>query len=300
MYDVMDNVPEKTINCLDKGHVSLVDVMPRLVPDDQRTADCAIVQAARVSYGAGTKTINEDRGLVRYLLRHQHTTPLEMVEFKFRMKLPICIARQAIRHRTSNVNEVSGRYSVLPDEFYIPDPSDVRMQSKTNKQGGDELVTQEEADFFRTDLEALSNEAYKLYQSYIDRGISREQARMILPVNLYTEWYWKIDLHNLLHFLALRCDSHAQKEIRVFGEAILSLIRPIVPFACEAWDDYHPMRGAVKFTRLEMESLRKTLVELYSAADTGLKVDLPIDTNNKREQAEWAEKLHKLGLELAA
>ncbi len=293
MYDVMNNLSNKTINCLDKGHVTLIDVMPRLVPDDQKTADGAIVQAARVSYGDGTKTINEDRGLIRYLMRHQHTTPLEMVEFKFRMKLPICIARQAIRHRTSNVNEVSGRYSVLPDEFYIPDPDDVRSQSKTNKQGGDELVSQKEAELFRMDLEQISAQAYELYQSYIDKGVSREQARMMLPVNLYTEWYWKIDLHNLLHFLALRCDAHAQKEIRVFGDAILSLIRPIVPFSCEAWDDYHPMRGAVKFTRLEIEALRK-----YVSENMENKAPL-IETNNKREQAEWADKLKMLGLTLS-
>lgn len=292
MYDVLNNLSSSTIQCLDKGHVTLVDVMPRLVPDDQKTADYAIVQAARVSYGHGTKTINEDRGLIRYLMRHQHTTPMEMVEFKFRMKLPICIARQAIRHRTSNVNEVSGRYSVLPDEFYIPEIDDVRSQSKTNKQGGDELVTQEDADFFRTDLEQLSEQAYKLYQTYIDKGVSREQARMILPVNLYTEWYWKIDLHNLMHFLALRCDAHAQKEIRVFGDAMLSLIKPIVPLTCEAWDDYHPMRGAIKFTRLELEALRKTFKKLDPFSVCG------VETNNKREQAEWASKLKALGLEV--
>lgn len=292
MYDVMNNLSNKTINCLDKGHVTLIDVMPRLVPEDQKTADSAIVQAARVSYGQGTKSINEDRGLIRYLMRHQHTTPMEMVEFKFRMKLPICIARQAIRHRTSNVNEISGRYSVLSDEFYIPDPNDVRSQSKINKQGGEEFVTQEEADLFRMDLKELSENAYALYQSYIDKGVSREQARMLLPVNLYTEWYWKIDLHNLLHFLALRCDSHAQKEIRVFGEAILDLIRPIVPFACEAWDDYHPMRGAIKFTRLEIEALREAVMNRSFAVPQ-------IKSENKREQSEWSEKLKILGLELA-
>jgi thymidylate synthase (FAD) len=296
MYDVMNNVAEKTVHCLDKGHVTLVDVMPRLVPEDQKTADYAIVEAARVSYGDGTKTINEDRGLIRYLMRHSHTTPMEMIEFKFCMKLPICIARQAIRHRTSNVNEVSGRYSVLPDDFYIPNESDVRSQSKTNKQGGEELVSQEEANFFRCDLEQLSSQAYKLYESYIKKGVSREQARMILPVNLYTKWYWKIDLHNLLHFLALRCDDHAQKEIRVFGDAILSLIQPIVPLSCEAWNDYHPMRGAVKMTRLEMESLQQTIANLTSGS--GTHVGVPIKTENKREQAEWVAKLQKLGLKL--
>jgi thymidylate synthase (FAD) len=253
-----------------------------------------------VSYGEGTKTINEDRGLIRYLMRHRHSTPTEMVEFKFHCKMPLFIARQWIRHRMCSVNEISGRYSILKDEFHIPNTDDVRTQSKSNKQGGEELVSQEEADFFRVDLDKLSADAYKLYESYINKGISREQARMMLPVNLMTEWYWKIDLHNLFHFLALRCDLHAQKEIRVFGEAILSLIKPIVPFACEAWDDYHPMRGAITLTRLEIESLKETLVNLYSRADTGLQIGVPINTDNKREQAEWKDKLHKFGIELTA
>jgi thymidylate synthase (FAD) len=281
MYDVMNNLQSKTIKCLDKGHVTLVDVMPRLVPDDQKTADCAIVQAARVSYGQGTKTVNEDRGLIRYLLRHTHTTPLEMVVFKFHMKLPIFCARQAIRHRTVSVNEVSGRYSVLKDEFYYPDPEDVRQQSKTNKQGSEVPVEEGTATDFLGYLTDLCADAYTSYEKFLAQGIGKEQARMVLPLNLYTEWYWKIDLHNLFHFLGLRCDAHAQKEIRVFAEAMLELITPIVPIAVEAWNDYHHYRGAAKLSRLEIEAIKKSL------AGKSVKA---LESDNKREQAEWVEK----------
>lgn len=291
MYDVLNNLANKTIPCLDKGHVTLLDVMPRLVPEDRKTADYAIVQAARVSYGDGTKTVNEDRGLIRYLLRHSHTTPFEMIEFKFHCKMPIFVARQWIRHRTANINEYSGRYSVMKDEFFIPDADCVRQQSKNNKQGGDQTMSETDAQGFIATLNDFCEKAYATYQDAIERGVSREQSRMILPVNNYTEWYWKIDLHNLLHFLALRCDSHAQYEIRVFAEAMLNLIRPIVPVAIEAWDDYHPMRGAVKLTRLEVEALKNFL----TANAWQLPVPV-IDGDNKREQAEWLEKAAKIGL----
>jgi thymidylate synthase (FAD) len=287
MFDIMSNVLEKTIKCLDKGHVTLVDVMPRVAPEGQKTADYAIVQAARVSYGAGTKTVNEDRGLIRYLMRHSHTTPYEMVEFKFHCKMPIFIARQWIRHRTANVNEVSGRYSVLKDEFYFPDKDEVRQQSKTNKQGGDEQVSEENASYFAGRVRLTSDNSYDLYEKFIEEGISREQARMILPVNLYTEWYWKIDLHNLFHFLGLRCDAHAQYEIRVFADAMLKLIEPIVPMAVEAWNDYHPYRKAIKLTALEIETIKQ--------AFAGFKVK-EISSDNKRERAEWVEKAKSLGL----
>ena len=290
MHDVLDNVPEKQINCLDKGFVRLVDCMPRLVDDDKPTADYAIVQAARVSYGSGTKTVNEDRGLIRYLMRHSHSTPTEMVEFKFHCKMPILVARQWIRHRTANINEYSGRYSIMKDEFYIPIPEDLTTQSKTNKQGGsvplDNLLAQD----FLNVINEISDKAYGEYEKYLAAGVSREQARMILPVNNYTEWYWKCDLHNILHFLALRCDSHAQYEIRVFADAMLKLIEPIVPFAVEAWNDYHPMRGAIKFTKLELDALKRYI---GWAEDTHAP---QIDSDNKRERAEWKEKLAQLGL----
>jgi flavin-dependent thymidylate synthase len=549
MIDLMDNVPEKTIKCLDKGFVTLVDVMPRLVPEGQ-TADSAIVQAARVSYGAGTKKLNEDRGLIRYLMRHSHTTPTEMClsgstliptmpgkhatrkvssikriaeafagvkpegwakqlkirsvnqdgtivashvkyakktgkkpiyrlttteplsrtivatgnhlfltpdkgyvplsdllagnqvllngkivatqhdlpemwsnnwpmkditdclgvssstiyrrlqkigmktsrrlgffrkpdqelkyprarsrkhlkkdceicgypakdvhhldndesnnkldnllsvckichkafhndpfqlriypgtiasieyigiddvydlevesenhnfvadgfvvhncEFKFHVKMPIFCARQVARHRTFSANEISGRFSILPDEFYFPEV--IHEQSKANKQGGDQEIDDEG---FVEQLKRISDDAYSIYQKYLDAGLSREQARMILPLNLYTEFYWKNDLHNLLHFLALRCDPHAQWETRCFAEAILKLITPIVPITIEAWQDYHDHRDAIKLTRLEIDAIRHSF--------EGMKVKI-LDSDNKREQAEWHDKAAMLGL----
>lgn len=289
MYDVLNNLKTNKIDCLDKGFVSLVDTMPRLVPEDRKTADFAIVQAARVSYGDGTKTVNEDRGLIRYLLRHQHTTPLEMIEFKFCCKLPIVAARQMIRHRTANVNEYSGRYSIMKDEFYMPKIEEVRLQSKINKQGGEEQASNLDAQQFLDSLDKICVQSYSDYEQAIEKGISREQARMLLPVNLYTEWYWKIDLHNLLHFLALRCDSHAQYEIRVFADAILSLIEPIVPLAIEAWNDYHDHRGAIKLTKLEVEAIFNSL--------KGNSVN-KLNCDNKREQTEWEAKAEKLGLKV--
>lgn len=292
MHDVLDNVPNKTISCLDFGHVTLIDVMPRLVPDSQKTSDYAIVQAARVSYGDGTKSLNEDRGLIRYLLRHKHTTPLEMIEFKFSAKLPIFIARQMIRHRTANVNEYSGRYSLMKDEFYKPDSTNIRKQSKNNKQGSTGCIQEADAQQFMNTIDDICSKAYEEYEKAIELGVAREQARMLLPLNLYTEWYWKIDLHNLLHFLALRCDSHAQWEIQVFGNAILELIKPIVPLTIEAWNDYNENRGAIKFTRLEVEALKSYFSNLQD-------IQVPnINSDNKREQQEWMEKVKKIGLKV--
>lgn len=286
LYDVMDNLPEKCIKCLDYGHVTLVDVMPRLVPESQKTSDYAIVQAARVSYGDGTKSVNEDRGLIRYLMRHVHTTPFEMIEFKFHCKMPIFVARQWIRHRTANVNEYSGRYSIMKDEFYRPDTDNVRQQSKTNKQGSEGKIEDTDAQGFLENLDLICNKAYTSYEEGLKNGVAREQARMLLPLNLYTEWYWKIDLHNLFHFLGLRCDAHAQWEIRVFAEAMLALITPIVPIAVEAWNDYHDHRGAMKLSRLEIEALRSILGEQ----------NIPcLSSDNKREQAEWQAKAERLG-----
>lgn len=289
MHDVLTNVSEKTIKCLDKGHVTILDVMPRLVPDDRKTADYAIVQAARVSYGDGTKTVNEDRGLIRYLLRHKHTTPFEMIEIKFNMKMPIFVARQMVRHRTANINEYSGRYSMMKDEFYKPEIENVRQQSSVNKQGSGESINEVDAFDFIEKIDSICNQSYEEYEKAIQKGVAREQARMLLPVNFYTEWYWKVDLHNLLHFLALRCDPHAQWEIRVFADAMLELVKPIVPWAIEAWEDYHEHRGAMRLTRLEVEALSKSL--------QGTKVS-KIDSDNKREQEEWVQKIQSLGLSI--
>jgi len=267
--------------------------MPRLVPDDQKTSDYAIVQAARVSYGNGTKTLNEDRGLIRYLMRHKHTTPFEMCEFKFHCKMPIFIARQWIRHRTANVNEYSGRYSVLKDEFFIPDAA--RQQSIHNKQGGEERLDDSTNKEFSDYLSSFCRDAYSKYEFLLEKGVSRELARISLPINLYTEWYWKIDLHNLLHFLALRCDSHAQYEIRVFADAMLDLIRPIVPVSIEAWEDYNDHRGGIKLTRLEADSIRSTLLKLKELYPENLGLLNPLQSENKREQQEWLNKASKLG-----
>jgi len=293
-HDVMLNLKEKTIKCLDHGHVTLVDVMPRLAPDGQTTADYAIVQAARVSYGDGTKTLNEDRGLIRYLMRHLHTTPFEMCEFKFHCKMPIFIARQWIRHRTANVNEYSGRYSILKDEFFIPEAA--RQQSTQNKQGGEQRLDNATSEQFSDYISSLCGEAYSKYEEFLEKGVSRELARISLPVNLYTEWYWKIDLHNLFHFLALRCDSHAQYEIRVFADAMLDLIRPIVPVSVEAWEDYNDHRGGVKLTRLEVEAIKGTLNRIKER-HPGLLKSEPIHSENNREQQEWTSKSTKLGFD---
>lgn len=299
--DVMQNAARWEIKCLDHGFVALVDAMPRLVPQGQ-TADQAIVQAARVSYGQGTKQINEDRGLIRYLLRHRHTTPFEMVEFKFHIAMPIFIARQWIRHRTANVNEYSARYSILPDRFYTPTLDAIRKQSKSNRQGGEETfsVSRANVESPATPDAVASNEAvtaqeflayldraealYKDYLKLTEAGVSREMARMGLPVSVYTEWYWKCDLHNILRFLSLRMDSHAQLEIREFATAMHDLIAPIVPMTMEAWRDYD--FGAMHLTRLEIEALRNSKNGVVSQ----------INSANKREQAEWEAKLGDLGL----
>jgi thymidylate synthase (FAD) len=273
--DVMDGAARWEIKVHDHGLVALVDVMPRFSPEG-KTADFAIVQAARVSYGQGTKQVNEDRGLIRYLARHRHTTPFEMVEFKFHQVMPIFVARQWIRHRTANVNEYSARYSVVRDRFYRPDVANVRQQSAANRQGGTEPADPKTAEEFCAWLDEMEKQ-YDRYQHFIDKGIAREMARIALPINVYTEWYWKIDLHNLFHFLSLRMDAHAQQEIRDYATAMFELVRPIVPIAAEAFLDYQ--LNSMHLTRLEIEALR-----------TGK----PLDSQNKRETEEWEAKRKKL------
>jgi thymidylate synthase (FAD) len=277
VYDVMGGASRHEIKVHDHGLVALVDVMPRLVPEG-KTADFAIVQAARVSYGEGTKMVNEDRGLIRYLLRHRHTTPLEMVEFKFHHVMPIFIARQWIRHRTANVNEYSARYSIVRDRFYKPSPDYVRKQSLTNRQGRDEPLDDATAAEFLAYLDK-TEALYADYEKLTEKGVAREIARIGLPVSVYTEWYWKIDLHNLLHFLSLRMDAHAQQEIRDYATAMYDLVKPIVPIAAEAFMDYN--HESLHLTRLEIEAIRNKA---------------PLDTTNKREAAEWEAKKAKLGL----
>ena len=273
-------MPEgRVIPCLDKGFVRLVDAMG---------SDAAIVQAARVSYGAGTKLVNEDRGLIRYLMRHAHTTPFEMVEFKFHVKLPIFVARQWIRHRTANVNEYSGRYSVMQDEFYVPEPAQIRPQSATNKQGrAEETLSDAESAEILTLLEAGQQHAYEDYETLLERNFARELARINLPVSMYTEWYWKIDLHNLFHFLRLRMDAHAQYEIRVYAEAMAEIVREITPLAYEAFQDY--ALNAVRLTAPEIKAMKRLLAVTEVSDETLAECGL-----SKREMAEFRAKLSQM------
>ncbi|MCA9286175.1 MAG: FAD-dependent thymidylate synthase [Phycisphaerales bacterium] len=276
LVDVMAGAARLEIPVLDHGFVALVDAMPRLVPEGQ-TGDFAVVQAARVSYGQGTKKVSEDRGLVRYLLRHRHTTPFEMVEFKFHIAMPIFVARQWIRHRTANVNEYSARYSIVPDRFYRPTLENIRQQSATNRQGGETPVDHATAEEFLSLLDR-AEENYQAYLALTEKGLARELARAALPVSVYTEWYWKCDLHNIFHFLSLRMDPHAQAEIRDFANAMFALLQPIVPISCEAFKDYR--LDGMHLTALEIEALRS---------------GSPLATENKREIAEWEAKRARLG-----
>jgi thymidylate synthase (FAD) len=247
----------KEFRCLDKGFVRLIDVMGD---------DSAIVQAARVSYGSGTKKVHEDRGLIRYLMRHLHTTPFEMVEFKFHVKLPIFVARQWIRHRTANVNEYSGRYSEMKDEFYVPEPDQVRAQSAMNKQGrADTAFDADEAEKIRTSMQQTQDMLYGQYQDLLSTDLAREIARINLPVSNYTEWYWKTDLHNLFHFLRLRIDAHAQYEIRVYGEVMAEIVKAAAPLAYEAFEDY--ILHARRFSRTELDVMRSLLSSLPSVEE---------------------------------
>ncbi|MCY4460130.1 MAG: FAD-dependent thymidylate synthase [Albidovulum sp.] len=219
---------------LDHGFVRVVDYMGD---------DAAIVQAARVSYGTSTKRTRGDAGLIRYLMRHRHTTPFEMCEVKFHVKLPIFVARQWIRHRTANVNEYSARYSVLDREFYVPSPEHLAAQSNTNQQGRGEVIEGGEADEVLRILKSDSLKAYSSYEFMLSsneekRGLSRELARINLPVSIYTQWYWKTDLHNLFHFVALRGDKHSQYEIRAYADVMAAILADWVPVAWQAFSDY--------------------------------------------------------------
>ena len=244
MLDNSDN----SIKCLDNGFVRLVDSMG---------GDDAIVQAARVSYGKGTSKVSQDRGLIRYLMRHRHTTPFEMVEFKFHCKMPIFVARQWVRHRTANINEYSLRYSEARDDFYIPKKEHIQFQSALNKQGRMGEVSDELKKKVQSYFEEISDRSFEIYSELNQAGVARELARAVLPVNLYTEWDWKNDLHNLLHFVGLRSDSHAQYEIRVFSDAMAESIKAVAPFAWEAYQDY-AVKG-LRFSRIEQGILEQNL-----------------------------------------
>jgi len=241
---------------LDHGFVSLVDYMG---------SDDAVEQAARVSYGAGTRQVSQTRGLVRYLRRHRHTTPSEMVEFKFHCAMPMFVARQWIRHRTASVNELSARYSLMPLLFYMPDQEHFALQSKSNKQGREGGV---QAEVYREAVERwqrLRTSAGSAYAWLLEEDVAREIARIDLPVSTYTQWYWKIDLHNLLHFLSLRVDPRAQWEIQEFARAIAGMVKRVAPLSYEAWVDYD--LESRPLTRAE----RSILSRLVDGADGALR-----------------------------
>ncbi|WP_323036343.1 FAD-dependent thymidylate synthase [Pararhodobacter sp.] len=237
---------------LDHGFVRAIDYMGD---------DSAIVQAARVSYGAGTKHVQNDEGLIRYLMRHWHSTPFEMCEVKLHVKLPVFVARQWIRHRTANVNEYSARYSILDREFYIPEPAQLAAQSVVNNQGRGEVLQGEEAARVLALLKSDAAQMYDNYESMLSQdgqqGLARELARMNLPMNIYTQWYWKTDLHNLFHFLRLRADAHAQFEIRVYAEAIAKMTADWVPLAYAAFEDYR--MGGTTLSSKAIDVLKRML-----------------------------------------
>jgi len=283
----LEAVLYEPIAVLDHGFVRVVDYMGD---------DAAVVQAARVSYGRGTKKVQEDRGLIRYLLRHRHTSPFEMCEIKLHVKLPIFVARQWIRHRTASVNEYSARYSILDREFYLPESEKLAVQSATNRQGRGETLSATEAESVRRRLEEGTERAYADYvwllneaaeggHAEADRpGLARELARMVLPVSAYTQWYWKVDLHNLLHFLSLRADPHAQYEIRAYADVLMDLVHRWMPLTAEAFEDYR--LGAVSISRQGMAVLRRLLAgETVTQADSGL------------TPREWRELMSDLGRE---
>ena len=270
---------------LDHGFIRVIDYMGD---------DAAVVQAARVSYGKGTKRVNEDRGLIQYLMRHRHTTPFEMCEIKYHVKLPIFVARQWIRHRTANVNEYSARYSILDNEFYLPAPAHLAVQSSTNRQGRGDALPPAEA---QRVLDLLREDAARAYRDYafmlnedesgkvVDEGrsgLARELARMNLSLNFYTQWYWKIDLYNLLHFLSLRADAHAQYEIRVYAEAMLETLERWVPITAEAFRNYR--LGGAQLSANALIVVKKMIAgEKVAQEGSGL---------SKRE---WTELMQVLG-----
>jgi thymidylate synthase (FAD) len=281
----LEEILFKPLPVLDHGFVRVIDYMGD---------DGAVVQAARVSYGKGTKRLNEDRGLIQYLMRHRHTTPFEMCEIKYHVKLPIFVARQWIRHRTANVNEYSARYSILDNEFYLPAAEHLAVQSSTNRQGRGVALPADEA---QRVLDLLREDAMRAYRDYafmlnedesgkvVDEsrsGLARELARMNLSLNFYTQWYWKTDLHNLLNFLSLRADAHAQYEIRIYAEAMIDTLERWVPLTAEAFRQYRV--GGAQLSANALAVVKKMLAgEAVVQASSGL---------SKRE---WTELMQVLG-----
>jgi thymidylate synthase (FAD) len=272
---------------LTHGFVALVDYMGN---------DAAIVQAARVSYGQGTRSVRDDRGLIRYLMRHHHTTPFEMVEFKFLARLPIFVARQWIRHRTSSTNEYSARYSIVPDEYEVPPAEEVRHQSLRNRQGRGGPLASEVAERFRSDLDTVSQQAYAAYTRALEAGVARETARLLLPVAYYTQWYWKVNLYNLFHFLSLRLDPHAQEEIRLYAAEMAKLARLVAPVAYEAFEEFQ-LEG-LSLGRRELRAVR-ALLDGKSPAEACQRAGLPLTREDGQpmttgEGVEFLEKLERI------
>ena len=279
----LENILYQPFEVLDHGFVRVIDYMGD---------DSAIVQSARVSYGKGTKQISNDKGLIKYLMRHRHSTPFEMCEIKFHIKLPIFIARQWIRHRTANVNEYSARYSILDKEFYIPSMENVAAQSTINNQGRGEVLSSDEAAEVISILKKDAEQTYANYETLLNEnpngesidsskpGVARELARMNLTLNTYTQWYWKIDLNNLLHFLALRADAHAQYEIRVYADIMMDIVKKWVPIAADAFEDYRI--GGAEVSAKEINLLKKLL--------KGEKVSFEDEGISKREWSELQKK----------
>jgi thymidylate synthase (FAD) len=281
----LEEILYQALPVLDHGFVRVIDYMGD---------DAAVVQAARVSYGRGTKKVREDAGLIRYLMRHRHTTPFEMCEIKYHVKLPIFVARQWIRHRTANVNEYSARYSVLDREFYVPAAEQLAAQSAENRQGRGRALRGEEAKRVQALLREDAERNYAHYAEMLNEdeqgrkldegreGLARELARMNLTLNTYTQWYWKTDLHNLMNFLALRADAHAQYEIRVYAEAMLETLRRWVPLCCEAFEEY--AMGGARLSRTGLAVVKRMLAgEKVEQADSGL------------SPREWRELMAQLG-----
>ena len=267
------------------GFVKLLDVMG----DDEE-----VENSARISYGEGTRKVSQTRNLIRYLMRHRHTSPFEMCEVKFHLKLPIFIMRQLVRHRTANLNEYSGRYSVMSDEFYLPEGDYLAKQSTTNNQGRGEPLTNKGS--LQFEFNRIYDGASMAYQVLLEHELSRELARAVLPVANYTECIWKIDLHNFFHFIKLRSDSHAQREIRDYADAMYKLVKPNFPICCEAFEDYD--QDAVTFSKQEMEIIKEHLNYVDNNHMWTEREDLGVVEHSlsKREQKEFLEKL-KIGEE---
>jgi len=293
--DALARVPDNRERLLGAhGFVRLIDAMPRLTEGGGLGPEAAIVQAARVSTGAGTKTVQADEALLRYLYRHDHHTPFEMVVLKFGVRAPIFTARQWMRHRAGSFNEQSARYGKVPADFYVPEPEELRAQSRANRQGTDEPLPSEDAEKIRREMIWGDEYATEVYEGNLDKGLTRELARIVLPVALYTTFYWTVNLRNLFHFLELRLAPEAQANIRAYAAAILDILRGYCPLAVRAFEDY--TLNAVRLTAIETRALRALVTDLRDAA---AHYQAPTEAEagmSARERAEWARKRSLLGL----